>query len=240
MIYVVSHLISVSFVKMAETMPSCVPGDRLGHTADYRSGAGTYVRQGHIYASLVGRKTIMAVGDEASSTSTSTSASAGGRGSLPTLSVVRPADALLHELPAVGSVVTGRVMRINARFAQLDIICCADRPFKGSFEGLIRRENVRSTEIDRVEIFKSFRPGDVVRAEVLSLGDAKSYYLSTANVNLGVTMARSETAGVPMIPVSWEQMQCPITQEKEYRKVAKQQSTFRQAYPPGSTAAALG
>jgi hypothetical protein len=28
-------------------------------------------------------------------------------------------------------------------------------------------------------------------------------------------------AGHIMVPVSWEQMQCPVTQVKEYRKVAK-------------------
>lgn len=36
----------------------------------------------------------------------------------------------------------------------------------------------------QVVIYDCFRPGDVVRAEVLSLGDARSYYLSTAKVNI--------------------------------------------------------
>eukprot|EP00967_Tisochrysis_lutea_P014217 scaffold15976_cov17-Tisochrysis_lutea.AAC.4 len=31
-------------------------------------------------------------------------------------------------------------------------------------------------------MYDCFRPGDVVRAEVVSLGDARSYYLSTAKV----------------------------------------------------------
>ena len=54
----------------------------------------------------------------------------------------------------------------------------------------------------------------------MSLGDARSYYLSTAKTHLGVTYARS-AAGHVMIPISWQQMQCPITKAKEYRKVAK-------------------
>ena len=37
---------------------------------------------------------------------------------------------------------------------------------------------------------------------------------------LGVVIARSE-AGVPMVPVSWTEMQCPETYVKEPRKVAK-------------------
>ena len=32
-------------------------------------------------------------------------------------------------------------------------------------------------------MYDCFRPGDVVRAEVISLGDARSYYLSTAKVS---------------------------------------------------------
>ena len=43
----------------------------------------------------------------------------------------------------------------------------------------------------QVEIYGSFRPGDVVIAEVLSLGDARSYYLSTAKNDLGVVYAKS-------------------------------------------------
>lgn len=43
----------------------------------------------------------------------------------------------------------------------------------------------------QVEIYSSFRPGDIDIAEVLSLGDARSYYLSTAKNELGVVYAKS-------------------------------------------------
>jgi exosome complex component CSL4 len=81
-------------------------------------------------------------------------------------------------------------------------------------------QDVRATETNKVEIYKSFRPGDVIRAEVISLGDFRSYYLSTAKNELGVVFAKS-VAGHTMIPISWEMMQCPKTKMKEYRKVAK-------------------
>lgn len=55
----------------------------------------------------------------------------------------------------------------------------------------------------------------------MSLGDARSYYLSTAKTELGVTFARSATSGTAMIPISWQEMQCPVTKMKELRKVAK-------------------
>lgn len=43
----------------------------------------------------------------------------------------------------------------------------------------------------QVKIEACFRPGDVVRAEVLSLGDARSYHLTTAKNELGVVYAKS-------------------------------------------------
>ena len=57
---------------------------------------------------------------------------------------------------------------------------------------------------------------------VLSLGEASSGYLiSTGENELGVVIARSEMSGVKMVPVSWTEMQCPKTYNKEFRKIAK-------------------
>jgi len=50
---------------------------------------------------------------------------------------------------------------------------------------------VRSTEIDKVEIYKCFRPGDIVKAEFISLGDSRSYFLSTSKNEYGVLYATS-------------------------------------------------
>ncbi len=44
-------------------------------------------------------------------------------------------------------------------------------------------------------MYDCFRPGDIVLAEVLSLGDARSYFLTTAKNELGVVHAKS-LAGV--------------------------------------------
>jgi exosome complex RNA-binding protein Csl4 len=38
----------------------------------------------------------------------------------------------------------------------------------GEWQGLIRVQDVRATEKDKVKIFESFRPGDIVRAMVVS------------------------------------------------------------------------
>jgi exosome complex component CSL4 len=88
------------------------------------------------------------------------------------------------------------------------------------FQALIRKEDVRAVEKDRVVLEEMFRVGDVVRGSVISLGDQSFYYLTTARNDLGVVMARSE-AGNMMFPVSWREMKDPLTGLSESRKVAR-------------------
>lgn len=75
-------------------------------------------------------------------------------------------------------------------------------------KNLNRIENVREFEIDKLQMQRCFKPGDIVKAEVISLGD--SYLLSTARNDLGVVYALS-SSGASMIPISWQEMQCPET-----------------------------
>jgi exosome complex component CSL4 len=157
-----------------------------------------------------------------------------------TLQVVR--NQITKPIPGVGDIVTAKVTKLFTRYAVVDIMCVNSCPLSESYQGKIRfnypedqrnifeylhnmlyfcrREDVRALDIDSVEIFKSFRPGDIIRASVISLGDAKSYYLSTAQNELGVVLAHS-SGGHTMIPLNWLQMQCPITKTIEFRKVAK-------------------
>ncbi|XP_030636342.1 exosome complex component CSL4 isoform X4 [Chanos chanos] len=94
-----------------------------------------------------------------------------------------------------------------------------------SLAGYVLRKN----EGEEVETYKSFRPGDIVLAKVISLGDVQSnYLLTTAENELGVVVAHSE-AGVQMVPISWCEMQCPRTHAKEFRKVARVQPEYLQA-----------
>lgn len=65
-----------------------------------------------------------------------------------------------------------------------------------------------------------FRPGDVVRSRILSMGTMREYFLTTAKTDLGVVSALS-VAGHAMVPVNWESMRCPETGNVEKRKVAK-------------------
>lgn len=83
---------------------------------------------------------------------------------------------------------------------------------------MVRAQDVRATEKDRVKIADCFRGGDVVRGLVvstalsgsnepfsnvafqLSLGDARSYYVTTARNDLGVIFASSEAGECGCLP----------------------------------------
>ena len=65
-----------------------------------------------------------------------------------------------------------------------------------------------------------YRVGDVIRATVISLGDERQYYISTAGNENGVVVAVSED-GNAMVPASWREMRDVVTGKGESRKVAK-------------------
>ncbi|KAI0034291.1 hypothetical protein K488DRAFT_45888 [Vararia minispora EC-137] len=138
----------------------------------------------------------------------------------PSLSVSRPRP--LPHPPAPNSVVLGHVTRLSPQHASVAITVVDGVPLPPGeeFTGLIRAQDVRATEKDKVKIGDCFRGGDVVKGIVISLGDARSYYITTARNDLGVIFATSE-AGATMEPVSWLEMRCPKTGKIEKRKCAK-------------------
>jgi exosome complex component CSL4 len=136
--------------------------------------------------------------------------------------VVVERDGVEPVVPRVGDDVFGRVSRVDERQARVDVVAVNGRaPTGGDFAGVIRKQDVRATEIDKVELEGCFRAGDVVRAKVLSLGDARSFYLTTASDALGVVQARHRASREVMLPISWTEVQCPVTGEIEERKVAE-------------------
>ncbi|PPQ89406.1 hypothetical protein CVT25_002224 [Psilocybe cyanescens] len=96
--------------------------------------------------------------------------------------------------PIPGSIVIGFVTRLSPLQALISITVVDGVPLPAGeeFTGVIRSQDVRATEKDRVKIGDSFRGGDVVRTQVISLGDARSYFVTTARNDLGVIFATSE------------------------------------------------
>ncbi|KAB0795368.1 hypothetical protein PPYR_12207 [Photinus pyralis] len=179
----------------------CVPGQRLCILdKTHESGQGTYERQGYIYSSLAG---VVDVVD---------------KDGVKVVEVQSTGEQTL--VPTQGDIVTAQVTILTQDFCKCVIKCIGNTVLSRTYRGILRREDVCATDKDRVQIYKSYRPGDVILARVLPITEAHTYNLSTAENELGVVIAHSEH-GYPMVPISWTQMQCTKMYTKELRKVAK-------------------
>lgn len=195
------------------------PGTRLGSVEEYDEiEQGTYVHDGHIYASIAGflyKTTIQKENDENEKQKKKTE---NKTQLLQVMQWTGKHDDLL--VPEAGSIVTCRVLKVSQFQARVSILCVDGKALRSDFPGVIRVQDVRQTEIDKVVMAACFRPGDIVQAQVISLGDQRNYYLTTAKNDFGVIYAKSASGGV-MVPVDWQTMQCTRTRMRETRKVAQ-------------------
>jgi exosome complex component CSL4 len=199
-----------------------LPGQLLGSADKYFPGPGTHIHESSVFASI-GGPVITSPTPKTTSTATKPS---------PLLSIQRPdtsADpGILGTgsggggtiLPEVNSVVLALITRLGPRFATCEILVIDSVVCRESFQGQIRREDIRATEKDKIKMEESFRVGDLVRGTVISLGDQSNYYVSTSENEFGVVVARSEE-GRLMFPVSWREFRDPVTGRAEPRKAAK-------------------
>ena len=109
--------------------------------------------------------------------------------------------------------------KITFSQAQAHILSVEGRTLRSAFLGIIRLPDIRKHEVEKIVIEECFQPGDIVQAKVISLGDSKWFYLSTAEPELGVILAWN--LGKRLVPFSWEEMIDPDTQVRFPRKVAK-------------------
>lgn len=161
-----------------------VPGDEVGTTALFRPGRGTFLDGDRIRSSLLGDRTTHEASKEVHV--------------LSALSVVGREPAI-----EVGDTVLGRVTRVASGQVTLELLSVNDRALSSRFLGCIKREDVRLHEEESLVMHECFRLGDIVRAAVLSLGDARQYFLSTAEAQYGVRFALSREGNL-MTPVSWK------------------------------------
>ncbi|KAJ6639733.1 Exosome complex component CSL4, partial [Pseudolycoriella hygida] len=148
----------------------CVPGQRLCLCDESTiPGQGTYERQGYIYSMLAGLVQIRQ------------------KDKMTILEVKSFGNQTI--VPVAGDIVTAKVTVVNQRIAKCLINCVGDVTLNRTYRGLLRKEDVRSSEKDRVDMYKSFRPGDVILARVLPHTELHCYQLSTAENELGVVVA---------------------------------------------------
>lgn len=164
-----------------------IPGQLLGQAHKYKPGPGVHLYEGNLYSSLLGTIVISQPPSSISNTAaskgpakrlTKITASLHNKpaadGDLPTITVSRdvasaPGNKKQREvLPSVGNVVLCRITRITPRQAVVAILVCGNTVLEAEWQGVIRVQDVRATEKDRVKIYESFRPGDIVRASVVS------------------------------------------------------------------------
>lgn len=183
-----------------------LPGDDLGPIDGAECGAGVYASGECVRASLAGRVTrgpggLVAVARDARGPR------GGGGGA-----------------PEVGAFVLARVTRITTLTAHADVLLVGDAPPAGggAWSGVVKKEYVAGAgvEVDKLRIDECFRPGDVIRAEVVSLGDKRSLYLSTARDECGVVAAVADISRLPLRPVDARWMVEPASGARELRKVA--------------------
>lgn len=171
-----------------------IPGQLLGPASKYKPGPGVHLYESNLYSSLLGAVEISQPASKSSSSSSNqgpskritritqnlpSRAGAGAPSELPTISVSRgaggPAAGGANKkqqqrevLPQVGNTVLCRVTRITPRQAVVAILVCGETVLGAEWQGVIRVQDVRATEKDRVKVYESFRPGDIVRASVVS------------------------------------------------------------------------
>jgi exosome complex component CSL4 len=154
---------------MALAQPVLLPGQPLNapsrSSTKPQSGSGSYERGSHLLSSLVGQ--------------------AQSQGS--TLGVQSGSTARFV-VPTPASTILGRITRVTPRQANVSILvvdglpcsmgdrssasyanhAAGEDPMGGDFTGVIRSQDVRATEKDKIRMGDCFRPGDIVRATVVS------------------------------------------------------------------------
>lgn len=180
------------FVLPGDILTSTVPGSCLG-------GVGTYVSStGVLRASLSGERV-----------------EEGG-----VVSVRHSQQSRTTLVPEVGQLVLARVLRISPLMTHCELLLCEGKP-TAPYSGVVRREYVREGEVDTVRMEECFLPGDIIQAVVASLGDARSFLLTTTQLHCGVVSAKAQVSGGNLVAVSSTEMECTQSGAREKRKVAK-------------------
>ena len=171
-----------------------VPGEQLGVIEEFTPGSGTYVEQGGIHATISGRTLV----DVQNKTVTI----------YPMVRGVR--------VPKSGSLVTGQVLNLQNKTANIRIFKIGNDNLSGVFSGLLYISDISPSFVESLS--DACKPGDIVRAKVISERN-RIYHLSTADKDLGVLYAFCSQCG-RMLQQKRYRMYCPDCGNEEKRRVA--------------------
>ncbi|MEM4703751.1 MAG: exosome complex RNA-binding protein Csl4 [Candidatus Bathyarchaeia archaeon] len=172
-----------------------VPGDRLGVIEEFTPNTGTFVKDGVIYAMVVGH-------------------------ALPDLVTrhirVIPAESKAP-VPKVGDVVVGEVSNVQPDNATVRIFQVGEKQLSGGvFIGILHVSDAHMRYVD--SMFEVCRAGDVVRARVISTKNQR-YHLSTKDKDLGVVYGFCTNCG-GLLEAKRLGMRCMTCGKVDKRKTA--------------------
>jgi exosome complex component CSL4 len=170
-----------------------VPGDRLGVIEEFTPGTGTYVEHGAIHSKTTGRALMDTLNKKVS---------------------VYPLVQALG-VPRVGSIVSGQVLDVKSKIAMLRISKVGKRSLSGFFTGVLHISDVSPSYVEIM--FDVCKTGDIMRAKVIS-DKNRTFYLSTAEKNLGVIYAFCSRCGHVLL-LARQRLRCSRCGNIEKRKV---------------------
>lgn len=161
-----------------EVPKTALPGKVLGPVTKYAPGTGTHVYEGNVVSSLLGHVSIQYLSAPPPTSQagpakrlnkiTGPASAAAAATELPTITVSRHGGRR-DILPDVGHIVLARVLRLMPRQAIVVIQQVEGTVLQTEWQGVIRVQDVRATEKDKVKVYESFKPGDIVKARVVCL-----------------------------------------------------------------------
>lgn len=183
--------------KQVNTGDFVVPGDFLAIAEEFVPGTGAYEEDGEIYSSSTG-VVLMDVREKKVS--------------------VHPKTGVPPSLSS-GDIVVGRVEEIRGQVANVTVGFMRgreDRRLPSSGNGVVHISKIRDEYVE--EVGQEFKPGDIVRARVISVGRG-SIKLSTMDDNLGILVALcSECHNV--LNQENSKLKCPYCGNVESRKIS--------------------
>jgi len=172
-----------------------LPGELVGTTEEFKSGAGTAVIGGDIYSTATGNVFIDRKARVVS---------------------VKP-NTLTPNILKVGDIVYGRITDVRESGAMVEVAGIEgkeNREIVGSRPGDIHVSNVRDSYVKRLS--DEFRPSDIVRARVI---DVDRMRLTTSEDSLGVVKAYCSNCRGDLV-LEGKKLKCPVCNMTETRKIS--------------------
>ena len=144
------------------------PGQLLiQNTQELAAGPNTYEYLGKVYAQVAGHVQIIKANTWNKLPMDQVTIEPFHTGAVAATEATESAEARRRTMqPRTGDEVYARVMKVEDRFAKVDILAIGEEPIAAVFAGFIQSENVRDFDRSEVQMHLSFRPGDIIRARV--------------------------------------------------------------------------